>query len=52
MGTFQAIFTAGIVIPKPISTCRYYHRKLSVPKLVDITFTYVPRDVTIARMIW
>ncbi len=50
-GIFQAIYTAGIVIPTPISTCRYYHRTLNVPKLVDVKFTYVPRDMTIARMI-
>jgi len=50
-GTFQAIYTAGVVIPTPISTCRYYHRTLNVPKLVDAKFTYVPRNMTIARMI-
>ena len=50
-GIFQAIYTAGVVIPTPISTCRYYHRTLNVPKLVDVKFTYVPRDMTIARMI-
>lgn len=50
-GIFQAIYTAGIVIPTPISTCRYYHRTLNIPKLVDVKFTYVPRDMTIARMI-
>ncbi|KAH9177748.1 N-myristoyl transferase [Lactarius sanguifluus] len=50
-GIFQAIYTAGIVIPTPISTCRYYHRTLNVPKLVDVKFTYVPRDMTIARMV-
>lgn len=50
-GIFQAIYTAGVVIPTPISTCRYYHRTLNVPKLVDVKFTYVPRNMTIARMI-
>ncbi|KAN0136941.1 Myristoyl-CoA:protein N-myristoyltransferase, N-terminal domain containing protein [Lactarius tabidus] len=50
-GVFQAIYTAGIVIPTPVSTCRYYHRTLNIPKLVDVKFTYVPRDMTIARMI-
>ena len=50
-GIFQAIYTAGVVIPTPISTCRYYHRTLNVPKLVDVKFTYVPRDMTIARMV-
>lgn len=50
-GIFQAIYTGGVVIPTPISTCRYYHRTLNVPKLVDAKFTYVPRNMTIARMI-
>ena len=39
------------MIPTPISTCRYYHRSLNVPKLVDAKFTYVPRNMTIARMV-
>ena len=30
---------------------RYFHRTLNVPKLVDIKFTYVPRNMTLARMI-
>lgn len=50
-GIFQAIYTGGVVLPTPISTCRYYHRTLNVPKLVDAKFTYVPRNMTIARMI-
>ena len=50
-GIFQAIYTAGVVIPTPVSTCQYYHRTLNVPKLVDAKFTYVPRNMTIARMI-
>ncbi len=39
------------MIPTPISTCRYYHRTLNVPKLVDAKFSYVPRNMTIARMV-
>jgi glycylpeptide N-tetradecanoyltransferase len=50
-GIFQAIYTGGVVIPTPISTCRYHHRTLNVPKLVDAKFTYVPRNMTIARMV-
>ncbi|TRM62669.1 acyl-CoA N-acyltransferase [Schizophyllum amplum] len=50
LGTFQAIYTGGVVIPTPVSTCRYYHRSINIPKLVDIKFTYVPRNSTIARM--
>ena len=25
-GIFQAAYTAGIVLPKPVACCRYYHR--------------------------
>ncbi|KAG1803719.1 N-myristoyl transferase [Suillus plorans] len=50
-GIFQAIYTAGVVLPTPVSTCRYFHRSLNIPKLVDIKFTYVPRSMTLARMI-
>ena len=31
--------------------CRYYHRLINVPKLIDIKFAYVPRNMTLARMI-
>ncbi|PPQ93264.1 hypothetical protein CVT25_015262 [Psilocybe cyanescens] len=50
-GVFQAIYTAGIVIPTPVSVCRYYHRLLNIPKLVDTRFCYVPRHMTLARMV-
>ncbi|EJU05322.1 N-myristoyl transferase, partial [Dacryopinax primogenitus] len=48
---WQAIYTAGVVIPTPVSTCRYYHRTLNLPKLVDIGFTAVPRSMTLARLV-
>ncbi|TFK42493.1 N-myristoyl transferase [Crucibulum laeve] len=50
-GVFQAIYTAGVVIPTPVSVCRYYHRSLNIPKLVDTKFSYVPRNMTLARMV-
>ncbi|KAJ7141688.1 Myristoyl-CoA:protein N-myristoyltransferase, N-terminal domain-containing protein [Mycena crocata] len=50
-GIFQAIYTAAAVIPTPISACRYYHRSLNVPKLIEVGFTPVPRSMTAARMI-
>ncbi|KAG9012991.1 glycylpeptide N-tetradecanoyltransferase [Tulasnella sp. JGI-2019a] len=50
-GIFQAIYTAGVVLPTPVSTCRYYHRTLNLPKLADIKFTHIPRNTTLARMI-
>jgi glycylpeptide N-tetradecanoyltransferase len=49
-GVWQAIYTAGVVIPTPIGTCRYYHRNLNPQKLVDIGFSAQPRAMTMARM--
>lgn len=37
-GCFQAVFTAGVVLPKPISTCRYWHRSLNPKKLIQVRF--------------
>jgi glycylpeptide N-tetradecanoyltransferase len=50
-GVFQAIYTSGAFLPTPVSICRYHHRALNVPKLVDVGFTFVPRNMTLARMI-
>ncbi|KAG6837290.1 hypothetical protein H0H93_011892 [Arthromyces matolae] len=50
-GVFQAIYTAGVVVPTPVSVCRYYHRLINVQKLIDIKFAYVPRNMTLARML-
>ncbi|KEP52126.1 glycylpeptide N-tetradecanoyltransferase [Rhizoctonia solani 123E] len=50
-GIFQAIYTAGIFLPTPVSTARYYHRIIQVQKLVDVGFTHVPRGSTMARML-
>ena len=48
-GVFQAVYTAGIVLPGPVSSCRYHHRTLSPKKLVEVGFTRVPAKVTMAR---
>jgi glycylpeptide N-tetradecanoyltransferase len=42
LGTWQAIYTAGIVLPKPVSTCRYFHRSLDWQKLNDVGFSPLP----------
>lgn len=36
-GIFQAVYTAGVVLPKPITTCRYWHRSLNPKKLIDVS---------------
>ena len=38
LGVFQAVYTAGVVLPKPIAACRYYHRSLDPKKLIEIGF--------------
>lgn len=43
---WNAIYTAGIVLPKPISTCRYYHRSLDWLKLYEVGFSSLPPSST------
>lgn len=40
---WQAVYTAGIVIPTPIAECTYYHRNLNTKKLLDIGFSSLPQ---------
>lgn len=42
VGVFQAIYTAGVVLPTPVATCRYYHRSLDWQKLSEIGFSHLP----------
>ncbi|CZR56086.1 probable NMT1-N-myristoyltransferase [Phialocephala subalpina] len=44
LGTFQAIYTGGVVLPTPVSTCRYFHRSLDWQKLNDIGFSPLPAN--------
>ncbi|EHK39805.1 hypothetical protein TRIATDRAFT_155534 [Trichoderma atroviride IMI 206040] len=39
---WQGLYTAGIVLPKPVSTCRYYHRSLDWQKLYECSFVHLP----------
>ncbi|KAL4399624.1 glycylpeptide N-tetradecanoyltransferase [Malassezia pachydermatis] len=48
-GIFQAIYTAGQVLPTPMSCARYYHRTLRASKLVDIGFSAVPHGMSRAE---
>ncbi|KAI9825864.1 MAG: glycylpeptide N-tetradecanoyltransferase [Thelocarpon impressellum] len=41
-GVWHAIYTAGIVLPTPISSCRYYHRSLDWLKLHEVGFSPLP----------
>lgn len=48
-GIFQAVYTAGVVLPKPIGTCRYWHRSLNPKKLIDVKFSHLSRNMTMKR---
>ncbi|KAF9962053.1 glycylpeptide N-tetradecanoyltransferase [Modicella reniformis] len=50
-GIFQAVYTAGVVLPKPVSTCRYFHRSLNPKKLVEVGFSRLARTTTMARLV-
>jgi glycylpeptide N-tetradecanoyltransferase len=50
-GIYQAIYTVGIVLPKPVTSCRYYHRPLDWLKLYEVGFSPLPTGSTKARQI-
>lgn len=50
-GIFQAAYTAGVVLPKPVATCRYWHRSLNPKKLIDVKFSHLARNMTMQRTI-
>ena len=39
---WQAVYTAGVKIPKPFGTGVYYHRSLNPRKLIDVEFSKIP----------
>ena len=49
-GIFQALYTAGAILPGVISKARYYHRPLNFKKLVEVGFTAVPLGKSVENM--
>ncbi|KAM5355208.1 hypothetical protein ACJ41O_001854 [Fusarium nematophilum] len=41
---WQGLYTAGVVLPKPVSTCRYFHRALNWQKLYECGFSPLPAN--------
>jgi glycylpeptide N-tetradecanoyltransferase len=33
---WQAVYTAGVVLPRPVGRCRYWHRSLNPKKLIEV----------------
>ncbi|KAI9141023.1 acyl-CoA N-acyltransferase [Paraphysoderma sedebokerense] len=49
-GIFQALYTAGVVLPGSLAKCRYYHRSLNPRKLVDVKFSSIPPRMNMNMM--
>jgi len=50
-GLFQAVYTAGVVLPKPVGATRYWHRSLNPKKLIEVKFSHLSRTMTLQRHI-
>lgn len=50
-GVYQAVYTAGVVLPTPVGTCRYFHRSLDWLKLYEVGFSPLPPGRTKSQMI-
>ncbi|XP_029933953.1 glycylpeptide N-tetradecanoyltransferase 1-like isoform X2 [Myripristis murdjan] len=48
-GLYQAVYTAGVVLPTPLSTCRYWHRPLNPRKLMDVSYPCLRQNMTLQR---
>lgn len=46
---WQAVYTAGVVVPSPVADCRYFHRTLNARKLLEIGFTRLGPRMTQLR---
>lgn len=46
---WQAVYTSGTLIPKPICMTNYYHRNINLQKLLDVKFTYLRPQLNLAR---
>ncbi|XP_062331124.1 glycylpeptide N-tetradecanoyltransferase 1-like isoform X3 [Osmerus eperlanus] len=48
-GIYQAVYTTSVVLPKPVVTCRYWHRSLNPRKLTDLDLSSQGRNMTLQR---
>lgn len=48
---WQAVYTAGKVLPKPLARARYWHRSLNPKKLVEVGFSHLGPRMTLNRTI-
>ncbi|TMW62102.1 hypothetical protein Poli38472_009595 [Pythium oligandrum] len=48
---WQAVYTAGVTLPMPVSQCRYFHRSLNPKKLIEVGFSRLPPRMTMTQTI-
>ncbi|XP_018583871.2 glycylpeptide N-tetradecanoyltransferase 1-like isoform X1 [Scleropages formosus] len=48
-GVFQGVYAAGVVLPKPVATCRFWHRYLNPRKLIEVKFSHLNKNMTVQR---
>jgi glycylpeptide N-tetradecanoyltransferase len=48
---WQAVYTAGALLPRPVTASRYYHRSLNPKKLIEVGFSRIGPRMTLARTI-
>jgi glycylpeptide N-tetradecanoyltransferase len=49
-GIFQALYTAGTLLPEPVTIAQYFHRPLNYKKLCQTQFASLPSGKTMAQM--
>jgi|EP00505_MAST-04D_sp_SCG-Rhode-Island_P003098 glycylpeptide N-tetradecanoyltransferase len=48
---WQAVYTAGVVLPKPVAHARYWHRSINPQKLIEVKFSRLQPRMTMNRTI-
>ena len=48
---WQAVYTAGKLLPRPVAVTQYFHRSLNPKKLVEVGFSYLNPRSTMSMMI-
>ena len=48
---WQAVYTAGVVLPKPVAHARYWHRSINPQKLIAVEFSRLQPRMTMNRTV-
>ncbi|KAM9336322.1 glycylpeptide N-tetradecanoyltransferase 2-like [Symphorus nematophorus] len=50
-GLYQAVFTAAVVLPTPLSSCRFWNRPLSTRKLAEVNYPGLRQTPNLQRAV-